>query len=1067
MVTVVFIDLVGFTGRAERLDPEDVRGLLGPYHARAKAELERFGGTVEKFIGDAVVAVFGAPIAHEDDPERAVRAALAVREAIAELNAGDPSLGLSVRIGAATGEALVDLNARPERGEGIAAGDVLNTASRLQGAAPADGILIDEATRRATEHAIEHCEATPVTAKGKAEAIPVWEPLAPKARLGVDIAFRGGAPLVGRSDQLDALLDAAARARRERTAQLVTLLGVPGIGKSRLVYELWAALEADPALTSWRQGRSLPYGNGVSFWALGEMTKAQAGILESDDADAAEKKLRETVAQALSDPAEARWVEEHLRPLVGLGGKGDGGPHQGEEFAAWRRFLEALAEQRPLVLVFEDIHWADDGLLDFIDQLVEWTSDVPLLVVCTTRPELLERRPGWGGGKRNATTLSLSPLSDADTEELVRSLVGELHPDLLAHAGGNPLYAEEYVRMLTHRPNGDELTLPESVQGIIAARLDTLPLEEKALVQDAAVLGKVFWKGELLHVSGVDRAGSEERLRALERKEFIRRERRSSVSGETAYVFRHALVRDVAYGRIPRARRMEKHRLAAEWIESLAGDRPEDLADVVAHHYLSALELARAVGADVGELADRARLALREAGARAAALSSFEAAERFYRAALVLWPEDDVDHAHLLLDLGKTMVPRALGDDVLATAAEELLDAGDPEGSAEAQVLAAEVLFLRGRYRDAAPLFEAAAELLTELPPSRAKVSVLGGVARFKMVSDASAEAVEVGREALSMAEALGLDELRASILNTVGVARVALGDLAGLADLEAAIEIARGLHSYQLARGLNNLASTLIALGDLERGYALYDESRSVGAQLGWTGAVAWVDAELADAAYNRGEWDDAIAACESILTTGDGRSPVGEIDARVLLALMRLARDDPAAADDAEAGLSVARTSPDPQTLFPALAAGARVLVENGAVDAGRRLVAELLSRWEANPSAFASSWLAYLAPIVPVVHETGEVLAILEALRLETRWREAALALLRGDAVGAANVYAQIGSLPDEAHARLQAGQALARAGRQAEADEELSRALEFFRRVGAERYVREAEALLPVS
>ena len=362
-VSVLFVDLVGFTEQAERLDPEEVRALLAPYHERARAELERFGGTVEKFIGDAVVALFGAPIAHEDDPERAVRAGLAVRDAFAELEAG-------VRVGITTGEALVKRDAKPLEGEAMAAGDVVNTAARLQAAAPVNGILVDEATHRATEHAIEYAAREPVSAKGKTEPVPVWEALAPRARLGVDIAFRGAAPLVGRDDELDALRDALGRARRDRTAQLVTLVGPPGMGKSRLVYELWSSVETDPELPYWRQGRSLPYGHRASFWALGEMTKAQAGILESDDAEAAERKLSQAVAHAVPD-REAGWIAGDLRPLVGLAGESAGADKQDEVFAAWRRFFEALAEQRPLVLVFEDLHWADDGLLDFVDELTE------------------------------------------------------------------------------------------------------------------------------------------------------------------------------------------------------------------------------------------------------------------------------------------------------------------------------------------------------------------------------------------------------------------------------------------------------------------------------------------------------------------------------------------------------------------------------------------------------------------------------------------------------------------------------------------------------------------------
>jgi len=1020
---------------------------------------------VEKFIGDAVVAVFGAPVAHEDDPERAVRAALAVREAVSELNTDDPSLGLAVRIGAATGEALVNLNARPELGEALAAGDVLNTASRLQSAAPADGILIDEATRRATDHAIEHRGASPVRAKGKAEPVAVWEPIAPKARLGVDIAFRGGAPLFGRSTELNALVEAVGRARRERAAQLVTLVGVPGIGKSRLVYELWAALEASPEMTYWRQGRSLPYGEGVSFWALGEMAKAHAGILESDDAQAAGAKLHEAVVQALPDPGDARWVEEHLRPLVGLGTRETGEAHRGEAFAAWRRFLEALAEQRPLVLVFEDLHWADDGLLDFVDQLVDWAAGVPLVAVCTTRPELFERRPGWGGGKRNAATLTLTPLTDAETEALVKSLVGELHPELLAQAGGNPLYAEEYVRMLAQSPNGDELTLPESVQGIIAARLDTLPAEEKALVQDASVLGKVFWFGELVHVAGAEPAVVDERLRALERKEFVRRERRSSVSGETAYVFRHVLVRDVAYTAIPRGRRADKHRLAAEWVDSLGGDRREDLADMVAHHYLSALELARAAGNDTFELVERSRLALREAGDRAAKLSAFQAAERSYREALELWPENDPERPQLLLQYGKTLQPRGLGAEVLGEAAEELLDAGDVEPAAEAHELLGQLLYLQRRHGEAVEHFESAARLLADRPASRAKASVLAGLARFHMTSDRADEAIAIGSEALVMAEELGLDELRASALDTLGICRVMTGDRDGVADIQRAIDLSRESRSFQLVRGLNNLASTLIVLGDL-RGYELYDDCFEEAERLGWTAALLWVEAEQADAAYHRGDWATALQTATAILESGERH--VREVDAHVLRALVSLARDDSGTAlEDSSAALELARESADPQILFPPLATRARVLFERGSTSEADQVVVELLNSWRASPSTFASSWLAHVVPAAAALGRGMELSRLLRSLKLQTRWLEAALAILDGDTESAAFTYARMGSFPDEAYARLLTGVALAKADRRAEADEQLKLALNFFRSVAADRYVKDAEAVLAVS
>jgi class 3 adenylate cyclase len=575
-VSVLFCDLVGFTSRSERLDIEDVRGLLSLYYARLRAELERFGGTVEKFVGDAVMALFGAPTAHEDDPERAVRAALAIRDAIAEFNQQDPDL--HVRVGVTTGEALVVLGARPSQGEGMASGDVVNTAARLQTAAPTDGVLVDEATFRATDRAITYRPAEPVTAKGKTEPVAVWQALGPRASLGVDVAQGPRTGLVGRERELELLRAALERARQEQTPQLVTLVGVPGIGKSRLVWELKELVEADPELITWRQGRCLPYGEGVALWALGEVVKAQAGILDTDPADAATAKLTQAVADLIADEREAAWVIGHLQPLVGLGVTATvGDDRRGEAFAAWRRFLEALAEQRPTVLVVEDLHWADDALLDFLDHLVDWAADVSLLILATARPDLLSRRPGWGGGKPNSSIVSLAPLSEQDTTRLVAELLGQILPAdlqaaLLARAGGNPLYAEEYVRMLADRGPlkriagswrldwVEELPLPESVQGIIAARLDALTPEEKALLQDAAVLGKVSWLSALAALGDTQPMVLEDRLHALERKQLLRRERRSVVAAERQYAFRHVLVRDVAYAQLPRAARAERHR---------------------------------------------------------------------------------------------------------------------------------------------------------------------------------------------------------------------------------------------------------------------------------------------------------------------------------------------------------------------------------------------------------------------------------------------------------------------------------------------------------------------------
>ncbi|MDQ3380360.1 MAG: AAA family ATPase, partial [Actinomycetota bacterium] len=793
VVTCLFCDLVGFTARAERMDPEDVRRLLQPYHARVRGELERHGGTVEKFIGDAVMAVFGAPVAHEDDPERAVRAALAIRDALAE--EGE----LEIRIGITTGEALIALGARPEAGEGMASGDVVNTAARLQAAAPIGSILVDETTYHATARAIEHRETPSVEAKGKTLPIQVWEALRARSRVGVERV--GGAALVGREQELALLRETLARVRRESRPQLVTLVGVPGIGKSRLVYELFQTIETGEfGIVFWRRGGSLPYGEGVTFWALSEMVKAQAGILESDSSKEAGGKLHEAVGRYVTDPTEASWVERHLRPLAGLETEEPSAEdRRGEAFAAWRRFFEALAEERPLVLVFEDLHWSDDALLDFVEYLVEWAGGVPILALCTARPELLSRRPGWGGGKVNSSTILLSPLSGEETTMLVHALLGrsaidaDVQARLLENAGGNPLYAEEFTRMLSERPA--HAVLPETVQGLIAARLDTLPMEEKELLQDAAVVGRAFWLGAL----GNERWTLEERLHSLEQKEFVSRQRRSAVSGETEYLFRHSLVREVAYEQIPRALRANKHSAAGEWVESLG--RTEDHAEMLAHHYGAALEYARATGVDARPFEEPARDAFREAGDRAFALRAFRPATLFYARALELWP--DGGPPDLLLRYGRALAVAGeeRGTAILELAAEGLLAAGDREGAAEAHAFLTDALQHQGKRDAAFEHIERALELVRDAPRSPAKARVLTESSRLLALGERS-EASVVAQEAYEMAEALGLAELTARALGNLGLAKTQALDFDGaVADLERGIELARSVSSPEEAR--------------------------------------------------------------------------------------------------------------------------------------------------------------------------------------------------------------------------------------------------------------------------
>jgi class 3 adenylate cyclase len=633
LVTILFCDIVGSTATAERLDPEDVRAFLVPYYAHIRSELERFGGTVEKFIGDAVMAVFGARVAHEDDPERAVRAALAIRDWLAE-----PDRPQQARIAVATGEAHVTVGAVGTEGEPLAVGDVVNTAARLQAAAPVNGVLVGEQTFRPTRHAIEYRESEPVTAKGKSAPIRVWEAVGILAQPGVDLS-RHHSPFIGREHELAALEERVARATSERSPQFVKILGVPGIGKTRLVSELQRKLADRDEHLSWRQGRSLAYGDGVSFWALREMVQAEAGILESDPIPNVERKLRKAVHRILEDPAEADRSAMYLGALLGLGGEqAASADRRGEMFTAWRHFLEALASDRVLVLVFEDLHWADDILLDFVDELVERVSGVPLLIVATARPDVLKRRPGWAVDKPGELTISLPALSESDTTRLVAALLerparpAEAPNGLLDRIGGNPLYAEQFCRVLVEYGQLEEL--PESLHGIIAARLDALADAEIRLLQDAAVIGKVFWVGALEAMSGISRRDADELLQALVRQEFIEPARDSSVADDTEYVFGHELLRDVAYDEIPRAGKAERHTHAAEWIDSLG--RSEDHAELLAHHYLAALDYTLASGRDVTDVIDRARQAIHRAGLRAMRLSANERSVEYFTRAIAL-----------------------------------------------------------------------------------------------------------------------------------------------------------------------------------------------------------------------------------------------------------------------------------------------------------------------------------------------------------------------------------------------------------------------------------------------
>ena len=1058
VVTVLFADLVGFTSRSEQLDPEDVRAMLAPYWQRLRSELEHFGGTVEKFIGDAVVALFGAPVAHEDDPERAVRAALAIRDWVTEESE------LNVRIGVNTGEALVSLGARPSEGEGMASGDVVNTAARLQSAAPVDGILVGEQTYRATERMIEFREHDPIQAKGKAEPVHVWEAVQARSRFGVDLAPAAVAPLVGRDEELELLVAAFRRAADDRIPQLVTVVGVPGIGKSRLLGELFAKIDAGDRLVRWRQGRSLPYGEGVSYWALGEMVKAEAGILETDPSEETTRKLEEALNRLVSDETEAAWLGTLLRPLVGLAADDVGGDRRGEGFAAWRRFFEALGEDRPLVLVFEDLHWADDGLLDFVDHLVDWLTEVPVLVVGTARPELLARRPAWGGGKGNATTISLAPLTDEETARLVHTLLdrsvlaADVQSAVLERAGGNPLYAEEFVRMVAEG-GSDDLDVPGSVQGIIAARLDALDAVDKELLQDAAVVGKVFWPGALATIGERERLDVEQRLPALERRELVRRSRRSSVAGESEYSFKHVLVRDVAYGSIPRAGRAERHRRAAEWIESLG--RPEDQADMLAHHYLAALELSRAAGVEAGVLSESAATALLRAGERAAGLNAFESAARLFEEALELGvPERERPRALLQLGIASHRSVHPNRIERLGEARDALLEADDEDAAADACVVLAEAWWDQGQNERGRTELERARTLVEGRAATPSAARVLVEVSRYSMLADEIDEAIRAGREGLEISERLGLTELVPAALVNIGCARGNAGDLeGGIADLERAIEIAKATNNPELARAYHNRGAMETNLDRIWEWELLAKEAAD---RLGHGPVGRFVEGQMLLHAFDRGDWDEFVVLAEEFLVTCKAGAPsYNEVWVRENMAYLCLARsEDDRAIAEAARSLALAREVKDPQALQPALSGNVRTELALGRVERARTFARELMGLLERGVTTFGLLRLSLAADALDIRDELSRIVATLPD-QPYVRMPSAALA---GDFVGAADMCAEDGWRVDEAELRLRAAESLVAQGRRAEADVQLQEALAFYRSVRARRFVRDGEALL---
>ena len=1100
VVSVLFADLVGFTSASDRADPEDVLATLRPYHALLRSEIERYGGTVEKFIGDAVMAVFGAPVAHEDDAERAVRAGLRIVEALIELNAEHPGPDLAVRVAVNTGEAIVTLGARPEQGEGMVAGDVVNTASRLQQVAPVGGVVVGEGTWRATHQMIDYEPMDTVEVKGKAEPIPVWRAVQAKSRFIVEVD-RPANPFIGRQSELELLRQGFRRMIREESVQLVTVTGEPGVGKSRLIGEFFAWADAEPELFFWRHGRCLPYGDGVTFWALGEIIKAQAGILDNDPPEEADAKLVAAVELVVEDVADRDWIAGHLAALVGSRPGSQASADRAETFSAWRAFLEAMAAYRPLILVIEDLHWADDAMIEFVEHLADWATGVPMLILCTARPELYERRPGWGGGKRNSTTVALSPLQADEIAALVSSMLeetllpAETQAALLERAGGNPLYAEEFVRMLTDQgilqrqgrawqivTDGD-IPVPDTVQALIAARMDTLPPERKSLLHDAAVIGRVFWPGALAVMGGADSADVVTGLHDLLRKELVRPVRRSSMQGEDEFTFWHILVRDVAYAQIPRAQRAERHRKAAGWIERAAGERVGDHADILAHHYLQALELG-GLGDDEDAVRASASRYLYLAGERANQLDKARA-EQLFRRALELVPRGSLDEAETRIGLGLALL--SIGRDAAETASEfEAAEAlftkhGQVTRAAFAKTMLALVIRLQNQMDRVRVLLAEARETLEAQPagPELVRVySALGGDAMLRSRYD---ESMTYAEQAIDLAERLGRPELTLRPLQYRGWAKWDRRDASGArADLEAAVEMGQQIgDSGETAIAYNNYGGLRWASEGPRAGLETWAEGMAFAARRGIEGPRVWMLSESTFALYDVGRWDELLAAADEVEAEATARTwsqVTGfSLPERAMVAFFRGHSAEAEAA--CAAGLAVAREAGDPQLLIPALETQAVLDVAAGRAEKAMDALLEI-ERITGETTPLIGSFAPELVrvasragdlelarrlvdtnPAMPGRSECIVVAGRAVIAEADGRTSEAV-----DGYIDAAERWAAYGSIIEQGHALVGAGRCLLQLDRFGEAVEKLQAARELFAGPGASVLIAEIDDLL---
>ncbi|HUH81462.1 MAG TPA: adenylate/guanylate cyclase domain-containing protein [Solirubrobacteraceae bacterium] len=1048
-VTVLFADLSGYTSVAERLDHETVKMLIERCLNRFAEEVERFGGRVDKFIGDNVMAVFGAPVAHEDDPERAVRAAFGMHAAMAELNsdiAAQFGFDLALRVGVNTGEVLAG-----RVGDSYTVlGDAVNVAARLQSAAPLGGTLVGERTQRLTAKVVSYRELEPLELKGKAERVSAWEALAVGSLEQEPApATRLTAPLIGRDEELARLEGLLERVAREHAPHLVTIVGQAGVGKSRLLAELERTLGEDGTQSRLLRGRCLAFGQGVVYWPLIEMIRSECGIAEGDDPATVRERLNERLLPLLSAHEEADQAERRIAPIARLLGAADSSREPVADkqeqqdaresfFGAVRVVIEALAAQEALVLAWEDIHWADEGTLDLIDYLSRWLR-APVLQVCLARDELLGRRPGWSTMRRTATVTFLEPLAPEDAQALIRELlrasgaISEQESALAERCGGNPLFAEEMVQRISEEGSATTTAeLPDTVQGLLAARLDALEPFERQLVSHAAILGRTFWESALEPVAAVAGGELSAALASLREKDILLPGESRDAGGERELAFKHVLIRDVAYEMLPKAVRARKHAEVGEFIQQRLGARGEGTVALVAEHYSRAAAFAAEAHLPAAEADQLRGLALRyreAAGDAAASLYSNREALFHYEAATALL-DGEIDTAERIaeksgdvaLRLGRVDPAIELWEGCLEYHAER----GELQHVAELHRKIGAALAHKGERKSAIEHHQQGINLIKDEEPSLTLVRLYEEAAWLYMQVGDNMLAIYASEKALRLAESLGEARAASRAHGIFGRVFGRIGDAAKAREnLERAVELARQSDEEETVLALLALGHNLEhSEGDYAGAGARYREALALAERIDELPAQIELLSALAQLAFYRGDWDEVRSASDASARLAEREGLVGKLCLpNIMRGRLRWREGD---WDASESLLSSARELADrigwSEVTFSALMALAATQRDRGALDRAQGTLGEALAVCER----------AGLVPQSVQAHAARTLIAILAERPAEAR--EAATAAEEAskrvhDPAGAAAAQEAVGMIEPmpEALERLQAARA----------------------------------------